>query len=92
VRSTPHIKLTAATRGRGKLRVSVLVTAPGVAPVTGTVLVRAGRTVLGELTLRGGHATRLWLGRPAGTVPVTVRYRSGMSTFAAAASTVAHVR
>jgi surface antigen len=60
--------------GRGTLRTSVSVTAPGVRPVPGTVRIRSGTRLLAELTLRQGAASTTLRGLPRGLRTFTFRY------------------
>jgi surface antigen len=53
VRSLPNVRV-ALLPGRGRLRVTVNVTAPGVTVVTGTVRIRSGGELLAQQALVGG--------------------------------------
>jgi hypothetical protein len=73
VRTVPRVRITLEP-GRGRVRVTVRVTAPGVSPVSGTVRVRSGGKVLAEKPLRAGTRTITLTSLRPGLRTVRVRY------------------
>jgi hypothetical protein len=90
VKTEPVIK-AAATPGRGRVALAVTVTAPGVAPVDGTVVVTSRGEVLKELVLRNGVATTTIRGLEAGNRKLKVRYLPSRSVAGAAVVQVVRV-
>jgi hypothetical protein len=63
-----------ADPGSGRVKLQIVVTAPKVSPVDGTVRIRSRGKLLAELTLRNGAATARLTDLPAGTRTFTIRY------------------
>jgi surface antigen len=83
VKTVPVVTVR-ATPGTGRVGLAIDVTAPGVAPVTGTVLVRAHGEVVKQLTLRDGAATTTLKGLDAGRLRLKVTYVAGATVARAA--------
>ena len=73
VKTVPTVK-AAVTRGTGKVALAITVTAPGVNPVGGTVLVKSRGEVLKQLTLRDGSAGTTLRGLEAGRQRFKIKY------------------
>jgi len=91
VKSDPRIVVKTAPGTAGKVRVTVTVTAPGVATVTGPVRISWRGSLLTEVTLRSGTATTT-LTLPAGTRTFRARYPGSTTVAAGLVDTTTTVR
>jgi len=91
VKSVSTLRLR-TERGRGRLRMSVGVTARGVVPVRGTVLVKSRGTVLKTLRLRDGQAATTLRDLSAGYRTFTVRYVASETVTAATLRRTVRIR
>ncbi len=83
VREVPKLRVRTPSRGEGRVRVSVAVSATGVKRVPGTVaVIWRGRT-LDELTLEQGTASTTLRGLPAGDRTLRLRYLGSRSVHSA---------
>jgi surface antigen len=78
VRAVPRVSAE-VVRGTRRVRLAITVTAQGVAPVTGNLVVSHGRQVVAEPALRGGTARVLLPELRSGTRTIKIRY-SGSDT------------
>lgn len=83
VKSAPTMKVQAQP-GRGQLRVTAGVTADGVEPVSGTILIKSGGAVVRQLTLHEGAAATTLKGLPKGTQSFAMRYTGSRTVTATA--------
>jgi surface antigen len=73
VRALPRVSAE-VVRGTRRVRLAITVTADGVAPVTGNLVVSHGRQVVDEPALRGGTARVLLPELRSGTRTIRIRY------------------
>jgi len=91
VKSVSTLRLR-TERGPGRLRMSVRVTARGVLPVRGTVLVKSRGTVLKTLRLRAGEAATTLRDLSAGYHTFTVKYVASEKVTAAVQKRTVRIR
>jgi len=91
LRTVPVVQV-AATPGRGKVALTVRVTAPGVRPVGGRVRVSYRGQELKLLTLRDGAVSTTIRGLPAGTQTLKVRYLGGARVVAGSLAKTVTIR
>ncbi len=70
----------AAHAGKGRLRVDVSVTAPGVAEVVGVVVIKSHGKVIGQVSLAGGRGVLTLADLPTGRAVYEFRYLGGDTT------------
>jgi surface antigen len=92
VKAVPVMRIRTERPAPRRLRITVIVRAPGVTPVTGSVRIRALRSTIGPLTLRNGTAATTLRRLEEGDLPFGVRYSGSDKVFKAEDARTVRIR